>query len=104
MSRRAAGPDYGLLALTFLLLAFGTIMMCSASAILADTQMHDPLYFIKRQALWGILGLGAMAFLSRMDYNRLREWVWPALFACLLALILVLFTRPVAGVKRWIRL
>ena len=104
LSRRSAGPDYGLLALTFLLLAFGTLMMCSASAILADTRMHDPLYFIKRQALWGVLGLGAMAFLSRTDYNRLREWVWPALLACLLALSLVLFTRPVAGVKRWIRL
>lgn len=104
MTRRGASPDYGLLALTFLLLAFGTLMMCSASAILADTQMHDPLYFIKRQALWGALGLGAMFFFGRTDYNRLREWVWPALLTCLAALILVLFTRPVAGVKRWIRL
>ncbi|MFH1723351.1 MAG: putative lipid II flippase FtsW [Elusimicrobiota bacterium] len=103
-SRRAKIPDYNLLALSLVLLCFGWIMLFSASAILADQQFGDALYYVKRQAVWTILGLAGMAVFTRLHYNRLREWVWPLLALTLVVLVGVLFCPPVAGVRRWIRI
>ncbi|MFA6028744.1 MAG: putative lipid II flippase FtsW [Elusimicrobiota bacterium] len=102
--RRDAQSDYGLLLAALLLLGFGLMMMWSASAILADQQMHDSLFFLKRQGLFAAVGLMLMAFFARTDYHRLRGWVWPAFFVSVLLLAAVLFMPPVAGVRRWIRL
>ncbi len=104
--RRREGFDVVILGLAVLLLALGLIMVYSASAIWADQRWHSPLLFIKRQCVWALIGLTAMAALSRMDYNRLKEWVWPALVVTVLALIGALFTPPPPGTRanRWLLL
>src|SRR3954447_12654728 len=33
----------------------------------------DPLYFVERQVLYGVLGIAVMIAVSRIDYTRLRE-------------------------------
>jgi len=95
--------DYQLLTLTTVLILFGLVMVYSASGIWADQRYHDSLYFLKRQALWALLGLPAMILLAKTDYNRLRRLVWPLLALSVLALAAALFTRPVGGARRWIR-
>lgn len=104
MSAARRPMDYKLVGLVAVLLAAGLVSLFSASALMADRQFSDPYYYLKRQLLWTALGLAAAAFLARMDYRRLREWVWPALGLTLLFLVAVLFASPVAGVRRWIRL
>lgn len=104
MKRRDAQIDYPLLALVLTLLAFGLVMLGSASAIWAEQQTGDPLHFLKKQMLWAVLGLGAMSALSRLDYKRLGEWSWVAVAVSAIGLVAVLFSPPVAGVRRWIRL
>jgi len=104
LSRRKAAPDYFLLGLSLILLVFGWVMLYSASAIMADKQYADPLFYLKRQGLFSLAGLGLMALFSRIPYGRLREWVWPLLALTLMVLVAVLFTSPIAGVKRWIRI
>ena len=101
--RRKNDLDYTLLAVAMALLSIGLVMVYSASAIWADQHLGDPLYFIKRQAIWAAISLGAMAFFSRLNYDSLKEWVWPALFVTVLGLIAALFSMPIAGVKRWVR-
>ncbi|MBI4385907.1 MAG: putative lipid II flippase FtsW [Elusimicrobia bacterium] len=101
--RRAGRIDYQIVTLSLGLLVFGLVMVYSASAIWADQRYHDSLYFLKRQALWILIGLPIMALLSRLDYNRLKEWIWPLLLLNAVSLLAVLFTSPVGGARRWIR-
>ena len=101
--RRDGRLDPALALLTLGLVLFGLAMLYSASAIFADARLHDPAYFLKKQAAWSLLGLAGLAAFSRVDYNRLQEWVKPSLFIIWVLLLATLFTPAVAGARRWIR-
>lgn len=104
MRTRAKAPlDVVLLTAVLLLVFWGLVMVYSASAILAEQTLGNAHYFIKRQLLWAALSLGALWWFSRLDYNRLREWVAPALAVTLIGLVWALFSPPIANVRRWIR-
>ena len=104
-SRRRRAPfDFILLAAALSLTVLGVVMVYSASAISAEQTMGKPLYFFVRQMIWAAVSLAAMGWVSRLDYNRLREWIAPiyGLTAALLAAALCF--RPIAGARRWIHL
>ncbi|MFH2202188.1 MAG: putative lipid II flippase FtsW [Elusimicrobiota bacterium] len=103
ITRRLRPIDFTFLSLTLALVSFGFVMLYSASAILADQNFGDPLFYLKRQLIWTIFGFAALAWVSRVDYHRLREWVWPLLVLTLCALAGVLLSAPIAGARRWIR-
>jgi cell division protein FtsW len=104
--RRRSNLDYHVLVLVTLgLVAFGLVMVYSASSARAALAADDPAYYLKRQAVYALLGVVALALLSRTDYRRLRFAVAPLLlgsFGLLLA-VLVLGT-PVNGARRWLTL
>jgi cell division protein FtsW len=107
VSRRArSGLDYQLLVVTTLgLVAFGLVMVYSASSARAALAADDPAYYLKRQAIYAGLGIVALVLLSRTDYRRLRFAVPPLLlgsFALLVAVLLL--AEPVNGARRWIEL
>lgn len=102
--RRQKTIDYPLLGVSLALLALGLIMVYSSSAIYADRQLGSSLYFIKRQIIWAIIALSCMTVFSKINYNHLKEWVWPIMFVTTLGLIAALFSVPVAGVRRWIHI
>lgn len=104
MNRRAKGIDSQLLLLAVGMLALGVIALYSSSAILADKECGDPLFYVKRQVFFGALGLAGMMALSRVPYQRLREWVKPVLFFTALFLVAVLFGPKIGGARRWIKL
>ena len=106
MSRRSSGLDYHLLVLVTLgLVAFGLVMVYSASSARAALAADDPAYYLKRQAVYALAGIVALVLLSRMDYRRLRFAVAPLLLGsfALLVAVLVLAT-PVNGARRWLSL
>ena len=87
------------------LVAFGLVMVYSASSARAAVAADDPAYYLKRQAVYALVGLGLLAFFSRFDFRRLRHFV-PLLLAgsfVLLLAVLVLGT-PVNGARRWLSL
>jgi cell division protein FtsW len=104
MIRRKQPLDYTLLAVVMALVCIGLVMVYSSSAIWAEQNMGKPLYFLKRQFLWAVIGMIAMAAFSRLDYNRLREHVRPILIVTVIALVAALLSPPIAGVRRWLRL
>ena len=108
MARAARGGYDRVLALTALLFAgFGVIMVYSASAIRAQERFGDPHLFLKRQAVWAVLGLGAMLWAMHLDYRRLQRWTPLAVIAALVLLGVVLVPPigvKVNGARRWIRL
>ena len=67
--RKTKNVDYTFVAVVLILLAYGLIMVFSASSASAHYRMNDTFYFIKRQALWAFLGLGGMAFFSSVPYK-----------------------------------
>jgi cell division protein FtsW len=53
--------------------------------------------------MWAALGLAAMTLTMRFDYRHYREpsFIWMALGAVTVALVAVLFGRPINGSSRW---
>ncbi len=102
-----SGTDRVLTATALLLVGFGVIMVYSASAIRAQERFGDPHLFLKRQALWALLGLAAMHWALRLDYRRLQRWTPAAVVAALALLAAVLVPQvgvKVNGARRWLRL
>ena len=102
-----SGYDRVLAVTALLLVGFGVIMVYSASAIRAQERFGDPLLFLKRQALWALLGVGGMHWVSRLDYRRLQRWTPAAVLAALALLVAVLVPHigvRVNGARRWLRL
>ncbi len=97
--------DLMLLAVTVALMGFGMVMVWSASSVLAQDRHGSPNYFLIKQAVWGVIGIGGMIAALRIDYRTLRRpaFVYSLLVASTLLLILVLFLRPVNDTHRWIR-
>jgi cell division protein FtsW len=85
------------------LVAFGLVMVYSASSARGLLAAHDPAYYLKRQALYALVGVVLLAVLARVDYRRLRSFGGPLLLtsAVLLVAVLVVGTT-VNGARRWI--
>jgi len=90
---------------TFLLVVYGLVMAYSASAAEAYFQYDSSFYFVKRQLLWVLLGVGAMWVLSRVDYAWWRRAAVPLAGLVLVGLMAVLVPGigPLTyGARRWI--
>ena len=59
--------DYGLLYTIVILLAIGVVMVYSASSYFAMVNYNDSTAFLKKQALFSVVGFIAMMFISRCD-------------------------------------
>lgn len=99
--------DWILMVSAFTLAGLGLTMIFIASNVMAQAQYHDPYYFLKRQGLYTLLGLGALLLGRTLDYQRYKRWVYPILFLCFLSLLLVFVPGiggKVRGAARWLRL
>lgn len=96
--------DFTFATVVLLLLAYGLIMVFSASSASAHYRMGDTFYFIKRQALWAVIGLGAMAFLSYVPYKVYYKFALPILGGAVILLVAVLTPLGVEvnGAQRWL--
>ena len=86
-----------------IIVIFGLVMLFSASYTTGYLRFGDSLHFIRSQVLCLGLGVVAMALFSYIDYRFLRKLVWPGYLLCLVLLVLVLFSTPLNGCRRWIR-
>lgn len=104
----AGGIDLQFLAAVYILLAFGLLMVLSASSPIAYASSktnNDSFYYFKKQLMWAILGSVGMFVTANYNYRKLKRWALPALAASVLTLILVLIPgigRKVNDARRWI--
>ena len=92
-----------LVLVTLALVAFGLVMVYSATSAPAAVGGGAPMHYLVRQAVYALLGLVLLLVMSRTDFRRLRR-LGPTLVVVslvLLAAVLVLGTR-VNGARRWI--
>ena len=85
-----------------IIIVFGLVMLFSASYTTGYLRFGDSLHYIKSQVLCLGLGLVAMFLFSYVDHRLLRRLVWPGYFLVLALLVLVLFSTPLNGCKRWL--
>jgi cell division protein FtsW len=104
-ARRSGDPLILVSALT--LVALGLTMIFNASTVMAQAQYQDPYYFIKRQALYAMLGVGVLFLGRAINYRVYQRLAYPFLFVTLIALILVFVPGiggKVRGAARWLKL
>jgi len=87
------------------LVAFGLVMVYSATSASATLANGDPAYFLKRQAGYAVLGVTLMIVFSRLDYRVLRRFA-PALVVTSLVLLLGVLVagQAVNGATRWLNI
>lgn len=99
------GIDLPFCLLILILLVIGTIMMFSASYAFAYYTVGDSYFYLKRQIIFIVLGIAAMAVMSFFNYNKLHKIAPIVLGVAYFSLLLVLIIPSVeGGVKRWIPL
>ena len=92
-----------LILVTLALVAFGLVMVYSATSAAAAVGGSDPIYYLKRQAAYAVLGIVFMVIAQRSDYRRLRPLAPGLVLVALGLLVAVLVIGPaVNGAKRWI--
>ena len=95
--------DLPFLALTVLLVLIGVIMMFSASYARAYQETGKSTYYFARQAIFAVLGIGVMLFISRLNYQMWRFASFIVLGVSVFFLLLVPFIGEAShGAKRWI--
>src|SRR5918995_6868415 len=92
-----------LVLVTLALVAFGLVMVYSATSATAALGNGDPITFLKRQGAYALLGVVLLVLGSRFDHRQLRN-VAPALVLTALALcVAVLAIAPeINGARRWL--
>ncbi|HEX8103401.1 MAG TPA: rod shape-determining protein RodA [Solirubrobacteraceae bacterium] len=91
-----------------LVVAVVGLCLCSLLTIrdaTADDVAGQPLYYVIRQGIYCVVGLGLMYGVSRIDYSRLRELKY-AIYGLMVGTIVLVYALGSAarGSKRWIEL
>ena len=106
MVRPAANLSARLIVTVMLLSLFGLVMLFSISGPRGEVQYGNSYFFVTRQGLFLLLGIGGMVVAARTDYRKWFRFVWP-LFGVTALLLLLVYIKPIGqeinGSSRWIR-
>jgi cell division protein FtsW len=92
-----------LVLVTLALVAFGLVMVFSATSAAAALGNGDPVTFLKRQGIYALFGVGLMVAASRFDHRRLRPLAPPLVIAALaLCAAVLVLGPPINGARRWL--
>jgi cell division protein FtsW len=86
------------------LIAFGVVMVYSASAVFASQRYDNGYFFLVRQGVFALMALPMIVAIARVDYHRYRPFTYP-LLAGVFGLLLVTalgFGHSAGGAARWI--
>ena len=92
-----------LVLVTLGLTAFGLVMVYSATSAAAALGGSDPSYYLKREAIYALVGVALLMVLYRMDYRALR-YLAPVLMLSSIGLCFTVLVigQQVNGARRWL--
>ena len=91
-----------LVLVTLALVAFGLVMVYSATSAAAALGEGDPMTYLKRQSIYAVIGVVLMIALSRFDNRRLQLLAPPLVIGSLFLCAALLVVAPeVNGARRW---
>lgn len=105
LSKQTGKVDRNLLILILVLTSLGLIAVADASAPQALSQFNDKFFFLKQQAVWGLVGVVLMLIVSKINYKFWEKIATPFFFLTLLLLALVLIPGigiKLLGARRWV--
>lgn len=99
--------DWFMFAIAAGLALFGSVMVYSASAMIAlrETEGASQFTYFNKQFAFTLIGLGLMYLVSRIDYHRYQNTlIVYGIMAATVMFLLVVFGFPeINGARRWIR-
>lgn len=94
-TRLAASPlrhlDLVLVGSVLAINAVGLLMIYSATRNGLIGGITDPTYYLKRQVVFVVVGLGVMAAAILIDYRRMREWA-PVIYGLTIVMLMAVLT------------
>ncbi|MFH1565159.1 MAG: putative lipid II flippase FtsW [bacterium] len=101
-------PDWAFVALVWIIIAFGLIMLASAGVSLGYENYGNPNYFLKQQVLFGVLpGICIFIFTFLVDYHFWQKFS-KHLFAISVVLLILVFVPSLrvdhGGASRWLNI
>ncbi|MDX6398252.1 MAG: cell division protein FtsW [Gaiellaceae bacterium] len=94
-----------LVLVTLGLVAFGLVMVYSATSAAAALGNGDPITFLKRQGIYALAGVALLVAGTRFDHRKLRLLAPPLVLVALALCVAVLLIAPeINGAKRWLDL
>lgn len=98
--------DYTLLTVVLFLLCIGLVMLYSVSSYDANLTWNDSTFYIKKQAIATVVGLGAMFGVMFVDYHIYERFAIVGLIVS--GILIFLVTTPLGyeanGARRWLDL
>ena len=105
--RTCGGFDKTFFITVIILLAFGTVMIFSASYAYAGTYLGDSYHYIKKQLVFAAIGFVIMYGMSFVDYKLIKLMSVPIFAVAMSLMMLVVFSgsgETHKGAERWIAL
>ncbi|MDO4331065.1 MAG: putative peptidoglycan glycosyltransferase FtsW [Eubacteriales bacterium] len=98
--------DYTLLFIILFLVAFGLVMIYSASSYSAETEIGNAMYFLLHQGGAAALGLVAMFIVSKIPYHFWERFAVLGYVVSIVMIVLVLSPLGIErnGARRWLNL
>lgn len=99
--------DKLLLFTTLFLVIFGLIMILNVSIVEATRAFGDKFFFVRKQALWAVVGIAGMFLLSKTPYRIFEKFGIVIFIGAVFLLIGVLVPgvgTSVLGARRWIEI
>ena len=97
--------DFTMFLIVIILLAFGLVMLFSASYASAKNAYGDSFYYINRQLVFAVMGFAAMIIVSFIDYRLYcQKFIVFLAVVVSVSLMLLVFImgKTVGGAQRWL--
>ena len=80
MARKLQSDKWLFLA-TLALVCISVVMVYSASAVIADASADGAYAYVRKQAMWAVLGVAVLSIVMRVDYRTYRneQLIWALL-------------------------
>ncbi len=101
-----SGYDLKLVFPVLFLVGIGIVMVYSASSVLALKKFGTDYYFIKKQALFSLIGFAALVICRHFSYRFYRSLAYPLLILAFIFLVAIQvsgFEYSAGGSARWLR-
>ena len=82
--------DVLLVGATVLISLFGCLMVYTATRDQMEAAGLSPTYYLKKQAIFFVIGLGVMFAVAAIDYRKFRDWA-PAIYGFAVLLLIAVF-------------